>query len=61
MFASNESYLNFLKDIKGHLALEMEKVENIVEQPYLGIFTYPRGRLGDCEWIFSHETPLKVQ
>lgn len=55
MFASNESYLNFLKDIEGHLALEMEEIKNTVDQPYMGIYTYPKGRLGDCEWVFNHD------
>ncbi len=55
MFASNGNYLNFLKDIRGHLALEMEKIENTVEKPYLGTYAYPRGRIGDCEWEFSHD------
>lgn len=57
--SSNEGYLNFLKDIKGHLALEMEKIENIVDQPYMGLYTYPRGRLGDCEWVFDHDTTFE--
>lgn len=57
--SSNESYLNFLKDIKGHLALNMEKVENTVDQPYMGFHAYPRGRLGDCEWIFNHDVSFE--
>ena len=55
----HESYLYFLNDFRGHLALEMEKIENIVDQPYMGLHAYPRGKLGDCEWEFNHDNTFE--
>lgn len=55
MWADNENYIRFLSDIKGHMELPMEKVDNIIDEPYKGLYSFYRGRLGDCEWNFNHD------
>ncbi len=62
MYAENDDYLRFLRDIKGHFATPMIAVENYVDHP-IGGNAYPRGRVGDSEWVFNHdvtaETPIE--
>lgn len=56
MYADNDNYLRFLRDIKGHLKLPMVEVKDYCDSPYLGFYSFPRGRCGDAEWIFNHDT-----
>lgn len=60
MYADNDNYLRFLKDIRGHLAEPMREVENCVETPYKDIFSYPRGRVGDSERLFNHDKTFET-
>lgn len=60
MFSDNENYLRFLRNIKSHLAEPMVEVEDYIEKPYRGMYTYPRGRVGDAEWVFSHDETFET-
>lgn len=63
MYSDNENYMYFLKDIKSHFEQPMMEVHDTTNNLYKGVFSYPRGRVGDSEWIFNHdvcfETALK--
>ncbi len=60
MFADNENYLRFLKDIKGHFNESMVEVDAPVEHPYWGKYAYPRGLVGDSEWVFNHDASFET-
>lgn len=60
MFSDNENYLRFLRDIKSHLAEPMVEVEGYIEKMYMGMYAYPRGRVGDSEWEFNHDATFET-
>jgi len=55
MYADNENYYKFLLDIEGHMKLPMQEVENTRDNLYKGIYAYPRGYVGNSEWVFNHD------
>ncbi len=55
MYTENDNYIKFLSDVERYMKLPMEEVENIVDEPYLGTYALPRGRVGDVEWKFNHD------
>lgn len=60
MYINNDNYYKFLQDIEGYMKKEMKEVENVVDNSYLGYYACPRGRLGDLEWIFNHDTTFET-
>lgn len=55
MFAGNDDYYKFISNLKLNMAKPMVEVENVVEDVYAGMFSYPRGKVGECEWQFNHD------
>lgn len=55
MYADNENYYLFLQNLKEYMKKPMIKVENVIEDAYMGHFAYPRGSLGGVEWEFNHD------
>lgn len=54
MFTDNENYYRFISNIRENMYKPLVKVENCVEDEYAGLYAYPRGRVGDAEWVFNH-------
>ncbi len=55
MYANNENFYRFISDLDKYMNTPMVEVENAIDQPYLGCFAYPRGRIDDVEWEFNHD------
>ena len=55
MFADNENFYSFLLNLRENMKKKLKKVENEVEYEYMGQYTYPRGKIGDIQWVFNHD------
>ena len=60
MFTSNDHYYRFLKNLDYYLEEPMTEVTDVVDQPHMGILSYPRGRVGDVEWAFNHDVTFET-
>ena len=55
MFSDNENYFRFISDLENHFRLPMVEVDNWIDKPWAGVYSYPRGCVGDVEWCFNHD------
>lgn len=60
MFTDNENFYRFISNLEENLKLPMEKIDDTVNVQYRGFYTYPMGRVGDCEWCFNHDTSFEA-
>lgn len=60
MFTDNENYLRFLMDIRKYLNEHMTEKTDYFDKPFAGIYSYPRGKIGDVEWIFNHDVTFNT-
>lgn len=60
MFTDNENYYTFLSNLKENMTYPMVKQENTLEDLYLGIYSFPQGRVGNSKWNFNHDIEFET-
>ena len=55
MYADNENYYRFISNLKKYMYAPMKEVSEILDKPYRGFLSYPRGIIEDVEWEFNHD------
>ncbi|MBP9996334.1 MAG: DUF1919 domain-containing protein [Lachnospiraceae bacterium] len=54
MFSTNDNYIKFIENMDRYMNMPMVETTDTINNTYLGRFTFPRGYVGDVEWIFNH-------
>ena len=54
MYADDEDYIRFLNNIDYYMNINMERGDDPLDKPYLGLYSVPSGKLGDVKWRFNH-------